>query len=245
MDGIRIFSIHKSKGLEFHTVLIPFCDWKLENETYNQLVWCTAPESPYNAIDLVPVNYSSTMAESVYRQDYLDERLQLWVDNLNLLYVAFTRAGKNLILWSKKDQKGTMAELLSAALPQVAQTGEGSWNEEESVYESGEIYPSGEEILHCVQNEKNKDTDKPNDKSKVLNKLAQKPVKLPVHMESMRHDIEFRQSNRSADFIAGVDEAESNRRFINRGRLLHTLFSASKPKRILTMPSAAWYSRVL
>ena len=226
MDGIRIFSIHKSKGLEFHTVLIPFCDWKLENETYNQLVWCTAPESPYNAIDLVPVNYSSTMAESVYRQDYLDERLQLWVDNLNLLYVAFTRAGKNLILWSKKDQKGTMAELLSAALPKVAQTGEGSWNEEESVYESGEIYPSGEEILHCVQNEKNKDTDKPNDKSKVLNKLAQKPVKLPVHMESMRHDIEFRQSNRSADFIAGVDEAESSRRFINRGRLLHTLFSA-------------------
>lgn len=33
MDGIRILSIHKSKGLEFHTVLIPFCDWKLENET--------------------------------------------------------------------------------------------------------------------------------------------------------------------------------------------------------------------
>lgn len=210
MDGIRIFSIHKSKGLEFHTVLIPFCDWKLENETYNQLVWCTAPEPPYNAIDLVPVNYSSTMAESVYRQDYLDERLQLWVDNLNLLYVAFTRAGKNLILWSKKGQKGTMAELLSAALPQVAQAGEGSWDEEESIYESGEVYPSEEE----------------NDNSQALNKLAQKPVKLPVHMESMRHDIEFRQSNRSADFIAGVDEAKSSRRFINRGRLLHTLFSA-------------------
>ena len=49
------------------------------------------------------------------------------------------------------------------------------------------------------------------------NKLAQKPVKLPVHTESMRHDIEFRQSNRSADFIAGVDEAESGRRFINPG----------------------------
>ena len=210
MDGIRIFSIHKSKGLEFHTALIPFCDWKLENETYNQLVWCTAPEPPYNAIDLVPVNYSSTMAESVYRQDYLNERLQLWVDNLNLLYVAFTRAGKNLILWSKKDQKGTMAELLSAALPQVAQAGEGSWDEEESIYESGEVYPSEEE----------------NDNSQALNKLAQKPVKLPVHMESMRHDIEFRQSNRSADFIAGVDEAKSSRRFINRGRLLHTLFSA-------------------
>lgn len=94
MDGIRILSIHKSKGLEFHTVLIPFCDWKLENETNNQLVWCAPPEEPYNAISLVPVNYSTTMAESIYRQDYLHERLQLWVDNLNLLYVAFTRAGQ-------------------------------------------------------------------------------------------------------------------------------------------------------
>ena len=27
VEGIRIFSIHKSKGLEFHTVLLPFCDW--------------------------------------------------------------------------------------------------------------------------------------------------------------------------------------------------------------------------
>lgn len=73
MDGIRILSIHKSKGLEFHTVLIPFCDWKLENETNNQLVWCIPPEEPYNAISLVPVNYSTTMAESIYRQDYLHD----------------------------------------------------------------------------------------------------------------------------------------------------------------------------
>ena len=36
--------IHKSKGLEFHTVLIPFCDWKLENETYNQLVGAPPPK---------------------------------------------------------------------------------------------------------------------------------------------------------------------------------------------------------
>ena len=57
------------------------------------------------------------MAESIYRQDYLHERLQLWVDNLNLLYVAFTRAGKNLILWSRKEQKGTISELLANTLP--------------------------------------------------------------------------------------------------------------------------------
>lgn len=217
MDGIRILSIHKSKGLEFHTVLIPFCDWKLENETNNQLIWCSPTEAPFSTLDIVPVNYSSTMAESVYRQNYLDERLQLWVDNLNLLYVAFTRAGKNLIFWCKKGQKGTMSELLANALPQVAaREGDENWDEEEP-YESGELCPS-----------KYTETDGhlPEARKVSANRLAQKPDKLPVHMESMRHDIEFRQSNRSANFIQGVNEEESDNRFINRGRLLHTLFSA-------------------
>ena len=217
MDGIRILSIHKSKGLEFHTVLIPYCDWKLENETNNQLIWCSPTEAPFSTLDIVPVNYSSTMAESVYRQNYLDERLQLWVDNLNPLYVAFTRAGKNLIFWCKKGQKGTMSELLANALPQVAaREGDENWDEKEP-YENGELCPS-----------KYTGTDKhrPAPPKTSANRLAQKPDKLPVHMESMRHDIEFRQSNRSADFIQGVDEEESDNRFINRGRLLHTLFSA-------------------
>ena len=212
VEGIRIFSIHKSKGLEFHTVLIPFCDWKLENETNNQLVWCAPREAPYNELDLVPVNYSSTMADSVYRKDYLDERLQLWVDNLNLLYVAFTRAGKNLLVWSRKDQRRTMAELLVNALPQAEQAGIGTWDTENDVYEWGcpcasSVKQSNEAALPQT------------------NRLARKPVRQLVEMVSTRHDIEFRQSNPSADFIAGVDGADSSRRFMNRGRLLHTLFS--------------------
>jgi len=44
-------------------------------------------------------------------------------------------------------------------------------------------------------------------------------------MATHRPTVEFRQSNRSADFIAGTTEEESWRRFINRGNLLHTLFS--------------------
>ena len=187
IEGIRIFSIHKSKGLEFHTVLLPFCDWKMENETNNQLVWCIPTEAPFNALDIVPVNYATQMAESVYRSDYQQEQLQLWVDNLNLLYVAFTRAGKNLIVWSRKGQKGTMAELLTAALPEVARRSHQEWNDEEP-YEQGEL---------CLSS--------PEKKAISTNKLTRKPDKLPVKMESMRHEIEFRQSNRSADFIKGID----------------------------------------
>ena len=206
IEGIRIFSIHKSKGLEFHTVLLPFCDWKLENETNNQLVWCTPQVAPFNALDILPVNYSVQMAESIYGEDYLQERLQLWVDNLNLLYVAFTRAGKNLIIWSKKGQKGTISELLANTLPAVALKEETDW--EEDSYEQGTLCPSEEEKARIS-----------------TNKLTRKAGKTPVRMESMRHDIEFRQSNRSADFIQGIEEEESDDRFINRGRMLHTLFS--------------------
>lgn len=206
MDGIRIFSIHKSKGLEFHTVLLPFCDWKMENETNSQLVWCAPSETPFNALDILPVNYSAQMAESIYGNDYLQERLQLWVDNLNLLYVAFTRAGKNLIVWSRKGQKGTMSEILANSIPTVALKEEMEWDED--CYEQGEI---------CASEEEKAKTS--------ANKLTQKALKSEVRMESMRHDIKFRQSNRSSDFIQGIEEEDSDDRFIHRGRMLHTLFS--------------------
>lgn len=213
LEGIRILSIHKSKGLEFHTVLIPFCDWKTENERNDQLVWCAPRTRPYDSLGLVPVSYSPLMAESVYRQDYLDERLQLWVDNLNLLYVAFTRAGKNLVVWTRRGQRGTVAELLADALPRMAQDGHGAWDDEAARYEQGTLLAS-----------------EPRTERQAANRLARRPLPQPVAMQSLRHDVEFRQSNRSADFIAGRGEADSDQRFIDRGRLLHTLFSAIRTK---------------
>lgn len=214
LEGIRILSIHKSKGLEFHTVLVPFCDWKLESETNNQLVWCTPQEAPYNEIDIVPVTFSSLMAESVYREDYLNERLQLWVDNLNLLYVAFTRAGKNLVVWGKKGKKGTVSEILTAALPGLSQRTGVEW-EEDAPFEMGEICPS-----------------EAKEAGRQTNKLLEQPGRTTVAMTSLESPVKFRQSNRSASFIESAgdteepDAGERRDRFINKGHLLHTLFSA-------------------
>ena len=99
IEGIRILSIHKSKGLEFHTVLLPFCDWKLENEKASY-IWCSPQEVPFNELQLLPISYGTNMNESIYQPDYLKEKLQLWVDSLNLLYVAFTRPKCNLVVLS-------------------------------------------------------------------------------------------------------------------------------------------------
>ena len=227
IDGIRILSIHKSKGLEYHTVLIPFCDWKMENETNSHLIWCsvagTGEETdlpPFNQLELVPVNYSSSMAESIYRNSYREERLQLWVDNLNLLYVAFTRACKNLIIWGKSKQRGTVSELLAEALPclEVFSTGtdtdsapdEAGQGEGEEVYEFGQLCPS--------------DTEKK--KVASTNRLLAEAEGVSVTVESLEAEIEFKQSNRSADFIRGEEEEDKESRYIRQGQLLHQLFAS-------------------
>ena len=229
ISGIRILSIHKSKGLEYHTVLLPFCDWKMENETNNHMLWCKineadADKEPFCELDLTPVNYSSAMAESYFSDSYREERLQLWVDNLNLLYVAFTRACKNLIVWCKDEKKDTVSRLLresidcmkdiemicnTTELEEEEEVSEGSY--EPIVYEYGEI---------CISGDKKK--------SDTTNRLVAVPEAVNVKIESLETEIDFKQSNRSADFIRGDEDEEENLRsqYIRQGQLLHTLFAS-------------------
>ena len=235
IEGIRILSIHKSKGLEYHTVLLPFCDWKMENETNSHLIWCSVAGTgkntdrpPFNELDIVPVNYSGAMAESVYRDSYLEERLQLWVDNLNLLYVAFTRACKNLIVWGKAKQKGTVSVLLLEALPHVSLTMEETSPEtaeenESSGETNSELYEFGE---LCVSEEKKK--------KETENPLAAQSENIPVRIESIETEIEFKQSNRSADFIQGDEEDDKTGRYIRQGQLLHNVFASIRQESDLT-----------
>ncbi|MDO4186890.1 MAG: UvrD-helicase domain-containing protein [Bacteroidales bacterium] len=208
-DAIRVLTIHKSKGLQFHTVLLPFCDWTLEHDGIHELLlWEQSVKTePYSDLQIVPMSYGKTMRESLYQSAYEKERLQLWVDNLNLLYVAVTRAEKNLIIWSQDEGGKTSAKingLLAWTLPKVSEE-LGEWDEENSTFSYGEL---------CLHEDKGGNESLP-----LLSPC-------PVKMVSRKPKIEFRQSNRSADFIAGVDEAESPQRFINRGKLLHEVFSA-------------------
>ena len=222
VEGIRIISIHKSKGLEYHTVLLPFCDWNMEKErSLTHLMWCAPKAAPFNELDIVPVNYSTAMQQSIYREEYLNERLQLWVDNLNLLYVAFTRAKKNLIVWGRDGLKGTVSELLQQAMEQmdVPQQEHDSIHQEESEGDANTDTPDNvvyEMGALCLSEARRAD-----DITK--NKLLVNPEKISLHLESLESNIEFKQSNRSAEFIRG--EEETGEKYIRQGQLLHNLFS--------------------
>lgn len=213
MEGIRMMTIHKAKGLEFHTVIIPFCSWKMENDI-KPLLWCHSDEEPYSMLDIVPVTYGKQLEESVYKQAYLDERLQMWVDNLNLLYVALTRASKNLIIFGEiPGTPLTVSSFFDTVLPDFPELLGGEYDEESHCYSFGEIIGSTKASA-----------------KEHRNILLQEPDKLPVEMLSEQHEVFFRQSNRSTDFIKGIDDEEYENQLINKGRLLHTLFAEIQSK---------------
>ncbi len=97
-DSIRILTIHKSKGLEFPVVFVPFCNWSASPKTGEQL-WLTTEEEPFRKLPLIPVNYGNSLANSLFEGDYQTENYKTVIDNINLLYVAFTRAGNALIVF--------------------------------------------------------------------------------------------------------------------------------------------------
>lgn len=100
-DAIRIMTIHKSKGLGFKVVLMPFCHWEIDHRL-PVILWCHPVTPPFDKLQLVPVKYSQKLQNTIFAYEYLNEKLHAYIDNLNILYVAFTRAKNDLIVFTPK-----------------------------------------------------------------------------------------------------------------------------------------------
>ena len=217
IDGIRIISIHKSKGLEFDNVILPFCDWKLE--LYSQQLWCQPKEAPYNELPLLPVTYSPALARSVYADDYKLEHMQNTIDNLNMLYVAFTRPKKNMYVIGKRKSSQSRSMLIEESLEHVANTLSGAIIEGLDTSDGNIHFCYGS---FCYGKKKNeKDTD---------NVFLKKDLVVETDIASNDTPVVFRQSNNSKKFIMEnsdeVDEtAEKRTAYIKTGNILHMIFS--------------------
>ncbi|WP_109830724.1 UvrD-helicase domain-containing protein [Reichenbachiella versicolor] len=102
-NAINIMTIHKSKGLQFKAVLIPFCDWSLDYVSSMQpLLWCSTNElKGLSGVSKLPVRYGSALENTIFNEEYYKEKNDAYLDNLNLLYVATTRAEEYLYLGGK------------------------------------------------------------------------------------------------------------------------------------------------
>lgn len=231
-DGIRLLTIHKSKGLEYDHVIMPYCDWQLEK---SNTIWCTPQEEPYNELPLVPVDFSAgQMKQSIYEPDYHHEHLQNMVDNLNLLYVAFTRAGHNLYVFGKRATQNYRSSIIELSLDQVA---EKLKKAQESISPLAEDKEVPVEIHGLGTDSKTSDIvftygEPYIPKKKVVMEMKLNSNVFTLPSEMMETEIivsskmpEFKQSNKSRDLIVGDEEEEQQKYYIKMGTVLHSLFS--------------------
>ena len=99
-DAITVQTIHKSKGLEYPVVIIPFADWSYEPRG---TVWVDLPDPNYG-LKAASVKVGKGLLETSVCLQYKSELEKTFVENLNLLYVALTRPTQQLhILVQEKD----------------------------------------------------------------------------------------------------------------------------------------------
>ena len=216
-NSVRIMTIHKSKGLEFHTVIIPFCDWTLTGDTRNSL-WCEPKGEPFDKLSLISVPMKKEMLDSIYTDDYNKEYLYQIVDNLNILYVATTRAKSNLFIFTDgSDGRGeTVSKIVNAAV------GSGLATLLPGASSNDETFAFGSIAGNVKEKEKEKEEEQ--------NPFEVTPV--PLVQPFVYHDnrITFMQSRELTRFLATDEKETELQDHLVEGELMHMVMSRIKEK---------------
>lgn len=115
---IEISTIHSSKGLERKVIIIPFCSWELnpgEAGLRDTIVWAEG-DSRLQMGGSLPLKYGRSMIDSYFKEEYYHEMTRSYVDCINLLYVALTRAKEQLHIFLPNCQTSRISSLMWEAL---------------------------------------------------------------------------------------------------------------------------------
>ncbi|MDQ8003905.1 MAG: UvrD-helicase domain-containing protein [Pedobacter sp.] len=117
-DAVQIITIHKSKGLAFRAVFVPFCNWDLKTKA-NSIFWVSAAETAYKELGGIPLKFAEELSNSTVAKAYYKELLDSNLDALNMLYVATTRSKDYLYVSVMEKKDASVITSVGDALAQV------------------------------------------------------------------------------------------------------------------------------
>ncbi len=206
-EAMRILTIHKSKGLEFPVVILPFLSWNLDHQASKQpLLWVRPEVAPFNELGIVPVRCNKDLANTIFSDYYYEEKYSSCLDNLNLLYVALTRAKDAIYGFSVNNPRsgnciaGILKEVLVSDKPITGKQDfilSTLYDTEKNIFEFGNM-PGNEKIV-------NKKSEVTSSGYRVTR--AMESLKLKLHGEN---------------YFSSEDPAL--RKKINYGKLMHEIF---------------------
>ncbi|RPD93283.1 DNA helicase UvrD [Aureibaculum marinum] len=138
-NAVQIMTIHKSKGLEFPVVIFPY-DLDIYKDQGAKDWYAIENPEDFNNFETLLVNQSKSLENvgQFGQHLYLSYRNEKELDNINLLYVTFTRAIEQLyIIGEQKTLKGnptTSSQFLMDFLDK-----KGEWSEAKTEYTFGNI----------------------------------------------------------------------------------------------------------
>jgi len=219
-DGIRLISIHKAKGLEFPVVILPFANWSFSSDDE---VWLKENKLDPRIPTLLANN--NNLKFSLYHEEYLDERLQQFVDNLNLLYVALTRPKHSLSIIGQLSRTKNGIEIKE--IDNISKFLYSALGKQSKLVE--EIAPDGEiqfNYFYGIMENKPKEKDDDLSYNTKPNIFEIKPDSIPIESSFLDSKIKYSQTKQAKEFVAALkydEKEESSPR--QKGIILHNLLS--------------------
>jgi ATP-dependent exoDNAse (exonuclease V) beta subunit len=135
MDAVSIMTIHRSKGLEFPAVILPFLNGKVKHGKDNLWIDLENEKLPDLLSALVPT--SENLKETIYGNLYEEEKSKSLLDTMNVLYVAFTRPEERMYILADKPGKNPANFGKTSDMLAYYYQSNGLWSDQTSVYKFG------------------------------------------------------------------------------------------------------------